>query len=179
LPEADIRQGSAERLVWADSDFDAALSQLVLSFVSDADAVAGEMRRVVRKGGTVAACMWHEGASLQMADLFWEAAATIEPTLRDHDSNMHYRRQGEIAQLWKRTRLRKIEETFLDLRVTYQNFDDFWEPFLQSAGSIGAYMDSVGDARRVALREACRTRLGNPQQPFELSARACAVRGVV
>jgi ubiquinone/menaquinone biosynthesis C-methylase UbiE len=179
LPLADIQSGSAERLVWHDGYFDAALAQLVLSFVSDADQVAREMRRVVREGGAVAACMWQEGASLQLADVFWAAAATLDPALRSYDADMPYRKPGEIAQLWKRTGLRNVEETVLELTVTYEHFDDFWEPFLTAAGGIGAYMASVDDERRTALREACRARLGNPQQPFELSARACAVRGVV
>src|SRR4051812_12606049 len=49
VPDADIQHGSAEQLSWADGAFDAALSQLVLSFVTDADQVALEMRRVVRE----------------------------------------------------------------------------------------------------------------------------------
>src|SRR4029077_4900694 len=57
LPDADIQQGSAEQLPWADGTFDAALAQLVLSFVQDADQVAREMRRVVHPGGMLGACM--------------------------------------------------------------------------------------------------------------------------
>jgi ubiquinone/menaquinone biosynthesis C-methylase UbiE len=179
LPDADIQHGPAEHLPWGDGEFDAALSQLVVSFVADADQVAREMRRVVRERGTLGACMWHEGASLQMGQLFWESAATIDPALGTREGAMPYRKQGEIANLWKRTGLRDVEETFLEVRVSYQNFDDFWEPIVNGAGSIGAYMASADDDRRTAIREACRARLGDPQRPFELSARACAVRGCV
>jgi ubiquinone/menaquinone biosynthesis C-methylase UbiE len=179
FPEADIRSGGAEHLAWADKEFDVALAQLVLSFVSDADQVAREMKRVVREGGTVAACMWHEGASMQMTDLFWEAAAVSEPALRNREAGMRFRKQAEIAALFERTGLRHVEEAFLEVRVTYQHFDDFWEPLLTAAGTIGTYMASVDDERRAVLREACRVRLGNPQQPFELIGRACAVRGSV
>jgi ubiquinone/menaquinone biosynthesis C-methylase UbiE len=177
FPDADIRHGGAEQLPWNDDAFDAALAQLVLPFVSDADRVAREMRRVVREGGVVAACMWLDGASMQMTDLFWEAASTIEPALRDREGSMPYRKQGEIAALWERTGLLDVQEADLEVRVTYRDFDDFWEPLLTAAGPIGAYMASVDDERRAALREACRVRLGNPQRPFELTGRACAVRG--
>lgn len=177
FPEAEFRHGAAEQLPWNDGAFDAALAQLVLSFVSDADRVAREMRRVVREGGVVAACMWREGAAMQMTDLFWEAASTIEPALRDREANMPFRKPGEIAALWKRTGLLDVQEALLEVRVTYRDFDDFWEPLVTAAGTIGAYMASVDDERRAALREACRVRLGNPQQPFELTGRACAVRG--
>jgi ubiquinone/menaquinone biosynthesis C-methylase UbiE len=179
LPDADIRSGPAERLPWGDGEFDAALSQLVLSFVADADQVAREMRRVVRAHGTVGACMWQEGASLQMGHVFWEAAASVDPGVGTREGKMAYRKQGEIADLWKRAGLRDVEETFLEVRASYQNFDDFWDPIVTGAGSIGAYMATADDDRRSAIREACRARLGNPQHPFELSARACAARGRV
>jgi ubiquinone/menaquinone biosynthesis C-methylase UbiE len=56
VPGADVRVGTAESLPWADDTFDAGLSQLVVNFMADADAGIAELRRVVRPGGTVAAC---------------------------------------------------------------------------------------------------------------------------
>jgi ubiquinone/menaquinone biosynthesis C-methylase UbiE len=179
VPDADVRIASAEQLPWRDGEFDAALSQLVLSFMSDADQGAREMRRVVRGDGVVAACMWHEGASLELSHVFWESAATIEPALRNSESRMPFRKQGEIASLWKRTGLRDVEESFLEVRATYEHFDDFWEPILNAPGPIGAFLASADEDRRAAIRAACRTQLGNPARAFELSARACAVRGRV
>src|SRR5436305_422920 len=58
LPSADVRQAGAEDLPWPDASFDAALAQLVVTFMSDAPAGVAEMRRVVRPGGVVAICMW-------------------------------------------------------------------------------------------------------------------------
>ena len=178
FPVADIRHGPAERLPWGDGEFDAALSQLVLSFVADADQVAREMRRVVRSGGIVGACMWLEGPALQMGHVFWESVATVDPAAR-RESAMAFRKPGDIADLWKRSGLRDVEEAFLDVHARYENFDDFWDPIVTSAGSIGAYMASADDDRRAAIREACRARLGNPRRPFEMSGRACAARGRV
>jgi hypothetical protein len=63
--------------------------------------------------------------------------------------------------------------------MNYQDFDDFWEPLVSAPGPIGAFLASTDDERRAAFRDACRARLGNPQHAFELSARACAVRGRV
>jgi ubiquinone/menaquinone biosynthesis C-methylase UbiE len=179
LPDADVRNAPAEQLPWTDGEFDAALAQLVLSFMTDAERGAREMRRVVRAGGTVAACMWHEGASLELSHVFWESAATIDPALRHTERAMRFRKQGDIASLWKRIGLRDIEETFLEVRANYQHFDDFWEPLVGAPGPIGAFLASIDDERRAAFRDACRARLGNPQHAFELSARACAVRGRV
>jgi ubiquinone/menaquinone biosynthesis C-methylase UbiE len=178
IPAADIRQGPAEQLPWSEHVFDGAYAQLVFSFVTDADQVAREMRRVVREGGTLGACMWHEGASLQLSDVFWQAVATIEPALRHAESKMRFRKQGDFAALLKRHGLRDVEETFLEVHATYSDFDDFWTPLLTSAGPVGAYMASANADQRAAIQDACRALLGDPQQPFELLGRACAARGV-
>src|SRR5690242_7424890 len=58
FPGLDVREAAAERLPWPDAAFDAALSQLVVTFLADPDAGMAEQRRVVRPGGVVAAAMW-------------------------------------------------------------------------------------------------------------------------
>jgi SAM-dependent methyltransferase len=178
FPDADIRAGAAEHLPWSDGSFDAALSQLVLSFVDDADRVGAEMRRVVRAGGTLAACMWLGGTGMQMGHLFWEAATALEPSLRDRELGS-YRREGEIAALFRRVGLHEVSETVLEVRVSYRDFDEFWQPMLHAAGSIGSYISSISDSRRDAIRELIRERLGRPEHAFELSGRASAARGRV
>src|SRR4051794_19170114 len=68
LPEVDARVAPAEALPWDDESFDAALAQLVVAFMSDADAGVLEMRRIVRPGGTIAVCMWdREGMEMLAA----------------------------------------------------------------------------------------------------------------
>ena len=114
--------------------------------------------------------------SLKLAPLF---ADFVEPALRNSERSMRYRKPGEIAELLRRTGLHDVEETVLEVSASYQHFDDFWEPIVHGAGSIGTYMAAADAERRSAIREACRARLGNPQQAFELRARACAARGRV
>ncbi len=54
----DWRRAVAEELPFPDSRFDRVLSQFVLMFVDDATAALGEMARVLRPGGRVAAATW-------------------------------------------------------------------------------------------------------------------------
>src|SRR5215218_3639624 len=61
LPTADVRVAAAEELPFADDSFDAAFAQLVVNFMTDAERGVGEMKRVVRPGGAVAACTWDYG----------------------------------------------------------------------------------------------------------------------
>src|SRR5436305_14563109 len=78
FPDVDARQAPAEELPWPDESFDGALAQLVVSFMADAPAGIAEMRRVVRSGGVVAACMW-ELDEMQMLDAINRARAAITP----------------------------------------------------------------------------------------------------
>ena len=67
-PEIVVRQGAAERLPFDDGAFDAALAQLVVHFMTDPIVGLGEMGRVTRQGGSVAACVWdHAGGSGPLA----------------------------------------------------------------------------------------------------------------
>src|SRR5262249_2087980 len=55
---AHFQQGDAMALPSADDSFDAAVMALVIFFVTDPAKGVGEMARVVRRGGTVAAYAW-------------------------------------------------------------------------------------------------------------------------
>ena len=52
---------------WSDATFDAALSSLVIGFMSDPDRGVSEMARITRPGGAVAVCMWDiDGGGMTM-----------------------------------------------------------------------------------------------------------------
>ena len=101
-PGADVRQAAAEELPWEDDRFDAALSQLVVNFMRDADAGVSEMRRVVKPGGTVAACTWDYGRDMEMLRSFWDAARRLDSGAPDEGSTMRYRSVEELDELWRR-----------------------------------------------------------------------------
>jgi ubiquinone/menaquinone biosynthesis C-methylase UbiE len=54
-PGVDVRRATAEQLPFADDGFDAALAQLVVHFMTSPLEGLGEMARVTRPGGVIAA----------------------------------------------------------------------------------------------------------------------------
>ena len=108
-PGADVRQAAAEDLPWEDDRFDAALSQLVVNFMRDADTGVSEMRRVTRPGGVVAACTWSYGEDMQMLRGFWDAARRLDSGAPDEGSTMRYRSAEELDELWQRVGLNDVE----------------------------------------------------------------------
>jgi len=75
--------------------------------------------------------------------------------------------------------LANVEDGAISSSARYESFDDWWEPFTFGIGPAGAYCVSLDDDRREAVREACRTGLGDPTGPFTLDARAWFARGRV
>ncbi len=177
VPGADVRTAQGEDLPWADAAFDAVLSQLVLSFVDDADAALGQMRRVARRGGTVAACTWDYGGQMQMLDTFWQAALVLDPAAPDEARALAYTDPDSLRELWQRGGMRDIETAGLVVEVQYEDFDDYWQPFLTGTGPGGQYCVTLDDRHRGALRDECFRALGRPKGRFILTARSWAVRG--
>jgi SAM-dependent methyltransferase len=171
-PGVDVRQSSAEALPFEDSIFDSALAQLVLHFVSDPVAAANEMRRVLRPEGRAAACVWDFDGGMRMLRLFWDAALAVDPSAPDEASTMRFGRDGEIGRLFAEAGLHDLTTGSLDVEAGYDNFDDFWTALLSGTGPAGSYCISLDAYLREALREELRDRLGHPQGPFALTARA-------
>jgi SAM-dependent methyltransferase len=179
LPGVDVQLGRAEELPYPDGGFDAALAQLVLHFVGDADATAREMRRVVRPGGVVAACVWDFGGGMRMLRLFWDAALALDPDAPDEERTRPFGHDGEIAGLFERAGLEDVESGSLEVEASYEDFDDFWTPFLSTTGPAGVYAAALDDVHRARLRDELRTRVGSPKGPFTLKASAWYAKGRV
>jgi SAM-dependent methyltransferase len=175
VPGADLREGGAEELPFADGAFDAVLSQLVVNFISDPERGVREMRRVSRR--TVASCVWDYAEGMTMLRAFWDAALELDPDAPDEGRTMRYATPGELRALWESAGLRDVATGELRVTAGYAGFDDYWSPFPTGLAPSGAYCASLDDDARERLREACFRRLGSPSGPFRLEARAWLVTG--
>ena len=173
-PEVRVERAPAERLPFSDGDFDAALAQLVVHFMSDAVAGIGEMGRVTRADGFVGACVWDHAGGRGPLGTFWEAVHAIDPEAPD-ESHLAGAREGDLTRLFTEAGLHDVEETLLSVAVEHPTFEEWWEPFELGVGPAGGYTSRLDPQRREALREACRARL--PAPPFVLTAAAWAARG--
>ena len=101
--------GDAQRLPYQDSSFDATLALLVVNLIPDPQKGVGEMVRVTRPGGVVAAAVWDYGDGMTMLRTFWDAAVKLDPTASQrHQRNMPFSRQGELSGLWRKHRLTRV-----------------------------------------------------------------------
>lgn len=173
-PRVDVRLASAEELPFADDQFDAALAQLVVHFMTDPVAGLREMARVTKSGGAVAASVWDFAGERAPISPFWQAARALNGEVED-ESGRAGARAGHLTELLQAAGLRDVEETELHSAITYESFDEWWEPFTLGVGPAGAYAKSLAEEELEAVREEARRIL--PEAPFTLEAVAWAARG--
>jgi SAM-dependent methyltransferase len=183
VPGARVVVGSGESLPFDDGEFDATLSQLVVNFLADPEQGLAEMSRVTRPGGLVAGCVWDYAGEMTMLRAFWDAAAALDPegaTPMMEAHTMRFARPEELGELWQGAGLVEVDVSALVVEASYDDFEDLWSPFPTGVGPAGAYAASLDDEGRAGLRAEYARRLGEPDGPFTLSARAwCAVGRVV
>ncbi len=167
-PGVDVRLGHAEKLPCGDASQDVVLAQLVLHFISDPKAAAREMRRVLRPGGTVAACSWDFTHGMEMLRHFWDAAESLDPVARDVAA-LRFGREGELAELFADA---GFEQT------TDASYDELWSGFLAGIGPAGNHAVRQSPEKQDALRKALFEKVGSPEGSFELRAVARAGRGL-
>jgi ubiquinone/menaquinone biosynthesis C-methylase UbiE len=175
FPHVDVRLAAAEQLPFRDKEFDAALAQLVVHFMSDPVAGLREMARVVRDGGVIAACVWDHGGERGPLSIFWQAARELDPNVAD-ESRRPGARAGHLAELFVKAGLRRVESTALVATLVHATFEDWWAPFTLGVGPAGAYTARLDADRRAQLKERCRELV--PPAPFEVAAWAWTARGL-
>jgi len=176
--------GDASALPYPDGGFDRGASMLVLNLVPDAMAVAAEMVRVARTGGTVAAATWDLRGGLLMFRMFWDTAAMQDAeaaSARARYFSAPFTRPGELAHAWTGFGLRDVVQDQVTIRIDFDSFDDYWRPFLGKTGPAGTYVAGLTETQREALMSRLRAAYesGDPDGPRSFAATAWVCRGLV
>jgi SAM-dependent methyltransferase len=178
FPELDVELALAEELPWPDGELDAALAQLVISFVTDAPKAVGELRRVVREDGTVALCMWDLEGGMEMLAAISRARRSVDPNPAGDETLTNWRPE-QLRALLEGAGLRDVEVGTLEVESDYAGYDEFWSAILGGAGPAGVWVQSLDDDSRETMRVETHRELGSPDGPFTLRARCNAARGLV
>ena len=157
FPTLDVQLAVAERLPYPDDLFDHALAQLVVHFMTDPVGGLQEMGRVTRPGGTV----------------LWRAARDLDPTVVD-ENDLPGAREGDLERLCHAAGLARVERGVLSVSVHHESFEQWWEPYTLGVGPAGAYVKSLDEEHRAALREHCRELL--PESSFDITSHVWTVR---
>jgi SAM-dependent methyltransferase len=177
---ADLAVGDAQSLPVESSWYDAVVSGLMLNFVPQPVLAVGEMLRAAKPKGVIAVYLWDYAEKMELMRYFWDAAVALDPAAFDLDEGRRFPlcQPDRLAELFKNAGARDVQVRAIDVPTRFQNFDDYWTPFLGGQGPAPGYAMSLSEERRAALRERVRSKLPVATDgSIDLIARAWAVRG--
>ena len=178
----EFRPGSATSIPLDEASVDVTVSGLALNFVPDGPAAMREMSRVTARGGTIAAYVWDYAGKMDLMRRFWDAAVELDDAAANLDEGARFPlcRPEALELLFVGAGLRSVDVTAIDVPTRFQNFDDYWRPFLGGQGPAPSYAMSLDETARGRLRDRIRQRMpALDDGSIELIARAWAVRGTV
>ena len=173
--------GAPNSLPLRDGGFDVAVSGLVLNFIPAPEDVLAALRYRLRPGGVVAAYVWDYAAGMEFLRAFWDEATAMDARAAALDEGRRFPlcSAPALRTLFEGAGLAQVETGAVDIDTRFEDFDDYWKPFLRGTGPAPAFVASLEPPPRDELRERLRRRL----QPaaggeIHLRARAWSVRGV-
>ena len=178
LRNAQLHQGDAMALPFADDEFDAAVMPLVIFFVPDPAKGVAEMARVVCPGGLVSAYAWDMvGRAFPYAPLLEELRGLgVEvPVPPSNDAS----RLEAMHELWAGAGLDAIDTRVITVQRTFADFDDYWTT-IHGSPSASSRLATMSPDDRALLESRLRARLpADADGRIIYSARANAIKGRV
>ena len=178
LRNAQLHQGDAMALPFADDEFDAAVMPLVIFFVPDPAKGVAEMARVVCPGGLVSAYAWDMvGRAFPYAPLLEELRGLgVEvPVPPSNDAS----RLEAMHELWTGAGLSAIDTRVITVQRTFADFDDYWTT-IHGSPSASSRLTTMSPDDRALLESRLRARLpADADGRIIYSARANAIKGRV
>jgi SAM-dependent methyltransferase len=174
--------GDALMLPVENDSVDIAVSGLALNFFPEPSTALAEMARVVSLGGKVAIYVWDYSNQMQFLRTFWDAAVKLEPAANELDEGLRFPlcRPDRLKALFERMGFLAVEVQAIDVPTVFKDFDDYWSPFLGGTGPAPAYVASISDDQRAALKKLLAESLPTKADgSIILTARAWAVQGQV
>lgn len=180
--QATFHAGNALAIPLPSGAVDAVVSGLVLNFVPDPAAGLAEMKRTAHAGATIAAYVWDYAGKMELMRQFWDAAVELDPGTRALDEGVRFPlcNPQSLDNVFRLAGLAEVTAAPIDIATRFQDFDDYWMPFLGGQGPAPAYAMSLDETSRARLRERIRERLPiHADGSIALVARAWAIKGRV
>jgi len=177
---ASFDVGDAHALPVDSARYDAVVSGLVLNFVPQPAVAIEEMLRAAKPRGLVGAYVWDYAGKMELMRYFWDAAAALDPAACELDEGRRFPlcQPDRLDELFAQPGLRDVQVRAIDVPTRFENFADYWTPFLGGQGPAPGYAMALSEERRAVLRDRIRAALPIASDgSIDLIARAWAVCG--
>jgi len=178
-PTVRFQVGDAQALELDTSAIDIVVSGIMLNFVPQPETTLREMLRVVKSGGIIGIFLWDYADGMEMLRYFWDAAVQLDDNAREYDEGLRFPlcQKGQLEALVREMGLKKVEATPIEITTKFQDFDDYWTPFLGKVGPAPSYNLSLSHEQQQKLAYKLREALPiEVDGSISLRARAWAVK---
>lgn len=185
VPDGRVRfeLGDAQALAVETGTRDMIVSGLVLNFVPDKDRALAEMKRVARRGGTVAFYVWdYPGGGVEFMRAFWTAATALDPNARDltEDRRFPFCTAEGLTGLVRKAGLTSVVCEQIETPAVFKDFEDYWHPFTLGAGPAPGYCMSLDPDARQRLKERLHDSLPRGADgSIPLKTKAWAIKAII
>lgn len=159
--------------------YDVVVSSLVLNFLPDPTAALHKMKPRVAEDGILAACVWDYSRGMQFLRRFWDAAAELDPNARQYDEGNRFPicSPPALEETFHQVGLTNVRIEALKIATHFQNFEDYWSPFIGGPGPAPGYLSSLPTHRQQDLKKRLKAMLPhNEDGSISLTATAWAIR---
>lgn len=178
---ASFLVSDATNLPLQDNSVDVVISGLVLNFIGDIEKALTEFKRVCRKDGMVCGYVWDYSDKMEMMRYFWDAAISLSEDAVEKDEAVRFPvcNESRLRQLFQSEGLTHIQTNIIDVPTVFNDFDDFWNPFLSGQAPAPGYCMSLSEEARQKLKQKIFESLPIENNgSIHLIARAICVKGI-
>ena len=179
-PRVEFRHGNDQDVRSVGTNADAVVSGLVLNFVADAIEALRAAAEVTVPEGLIAAYVWDYAVGMTMMRHFWDAAVEEDPAAISKDEGARFPicAPGALTAAFETAGLLDVVNRPIEVTGRFENFDEYWTPFLSGGAPAPGYLVSLPAERQARLREMVRNRVPIATDgSITLTCRAWAVRG--
>jgi SAM-dependent methyltransferase len=181
LPDHRVQfhPASADKLPTRVGGYDVVASSLVLNFIPDPRAALRAMRSLAADHAVVAACVWDYAGGMEFLRRFWDAAIELDPGARQYDEGERFPicSPSGLEAAFRQAGFSRTTVEALQVATRFQDFDDYWSPFVGGPGPAPGYLSSLSTRRQQALASRLAATLPRDEDgSIALTAKAWAAR---
>ncbi len=177
----DFRVSDVTTLSEPDASFDAVISRFCLMFLPDIPKAVGEITRVLKPGGYLAAAVWSTPENNPFAKIpidVLKQFIEIPPPLPDQPGIFRLAKPGDLSGMTERAGLQKIADEEIVADAPYDSAEIYLENLLEMAAPLQPLFAKLSPAQRSEAERRMKEAAERYRQGDEL-ALPMAIRVVV